>query len=309
MKKKLRNQGLKKWNKVLHIIVADYKKRKEPYKISDLRKQASSVYQDFKETTYAKIRVKDVLKSSEREIEVLANEVPDYWFDNQQNFTYWFQVGEWANRFANAYPNIPVMLITKKTKKTPLVVQGALGDYDGSIFQKWTEDLRETLLEPDKSDAEIDVFFGTPAYKDDKGQIYAVWFENGVKIPKLPPKPQVIEPRKKALIEKAELIEKERREIEKPPKKRGRPKKEEGEKKPLPKIKKLKKPIETTEKPQANRVAEIRKLIGDLEKRENKIIDLVKNKLISKAEFKKQQTQISNDISELTRKLEKGGKV
>ena len=77
----------------------------------------------------------------------------------------------------------------------------------------------------------------------------------------------------------------------------------------MPKIKKLKKPIETTEKPQANRVAEIRKLIGDLEKRENKIIDLVKNKLISKAEFKKQQTQISNDISELTRKLEKGGKV
>ena len=34
---------------------------------------------------------------------------------------------------------------------------------------------------------------------------------------------------------------------------------------------------------------------------------MVKNKLISKSEFKKQQTQISKDISELTRKLEKGG--
>lgn len=288
--------GLKKWNKIVSILVKDYKKSKKPYDIKEVRKLATSIYKDFKDIKPKELRVKDVKSSAEKEILLEAIDVPDYWFDNQQNFTYWFQVGEWANRFANAYPTIPVMLITKNTQKQPLVVQGATGDYDGSIFQKWTEDLRETLEHPDESDTEVGYFFGTPAYKDKTGQIYAVWFEDGVKIPKIPPKPDVIEPRKALLIEEREEIEKKRREIEKPPKKRGRPKKTEEEKKktPLPK-KKEKKPIKKEEKPQANRVTEIRNLIADLRQ------DL-KDGLITKKFYQQQ-------VEKLTNKLEKGGSI
>lgn len=288
--------GLKKWNKIVSILVKDYKKRGESYDIQQVRKLASSVYKDFRQVTPSKLKVSEVKKSAKREVELEAVDVPSYWFDNQQNFTYWFQVGEWANRFANAYPTIPIMLITKSTQKQPLVVQGATGDYDGSIFQKWTEDIRESLENPDESISdEVGYFFGTPAYKDKKGQIYAVWFEDGVKIPKIPPKPQEIEPRKALLIEEREEIEKKRREVEKPKKKRGRPKKTEEEKKKLPLPKKDKKPIKKEEKPQANRVTEIRNLIADLRQ------DL-KDGLITKKFYQEQ-------VALLTSKLEKGGSI
>ena len=293
-KQKKNISGLKKWNKIVSILVKDYKKRGEVYNIQEVRKLASSVYKDFREVTPSKLKVTDVKKSAKKELTLEAVDVPSYWFDNQQNFTYWFQVGEWANRFANAYPTIPVMLITKGTQKQPLVVQGATGDYDGSIFQKWTEDLRETLENPSESaNDEIGYFFGTPAYKDNKGQIYAVWFEDGVKIPKIPPKPEEIEPRKSQLIEEREDIEKKRREVEKPKKKRGRPKKSEEEKKKLPLPKKDKKPIKKEEKPQANRVTEIRNLIADLRQ------DL-KDGLITKKFYQEQ-------VALLTSKLENGG--
>ena len=294
MKKGKKNlSGLKKWNKIVSILVKDYKKRGQSYDIKEVRRLASSVYSDFKEVAPSKLKVTQVKKSAEKEIRLEAVDVPDYWFDNQQNFTYWFQVGEWANRFANAYPTIPIMLITKGTKKQPLVVQGATGDYDGSIFQKWTEDIRDSLENPDESDSEVGYFFGTPAYKDKTGQIYAVWFEDGVKIPKIPPKATKIEPRKALLISEREDIEKKRREIEKPPKKRGRPKKTEEEKKKTPLPKKTKKPIKEKEKPQANRVTEIRNLIADLRQ------DL-KEGLITKKFYQE-------EVRKLTDKLDKGG--
>ena len=293
--KQKRIAPLKKYNKIVSILVKDYKKSNTPYDIKEVRKLASEVYKDFRAIPFSKIRVKDVKKSSEQEVRISAVDVPSYWFDSQSNFTYWFQVGDWANRFANAYPNIPIMLITKETEKNPLVVQGATGNYDGSVFQKWTEDLRDSLENPDASDTEVGMFFGTPAYKNSKGDIYAVWFEDGCKLPKVAPKPTEVEPRKKILIEEAEKEEKKRRDIEKPPKKRGRPKlKEEDKKKPLPKVKKKKEDKKPKES-DANRVTEIRNLIADLRQ------DL-KDGFITKKFYQKQ-------IEILTSKLEQGGVV
>lgn len=305
---KKRTLGLKKYNRLVSLLVKEKKKKKEDYDIKDLRLQASELYKSVREVPFSRVTLSKARKGGkkevlEREEEITAVDVPDYWFDNQADFTYWFQVGEWANRFANAYPNIPVMLITKRTEKNPLVVKGATGDYDGSVFQNWVEDLRDTLENPEKSDAEIGQFIGTRAYKGKKGQIYAVWYETGVKIPKVPPTPTEIEPRKKKLVEEAEEKEKERFEIEKPKKKRGRPKKTEEEKKrPLPKKEKPKKEKPTKpkkeepkEKPTGDRVAEIRGLIADLRQ------DL-KDGLISKKFYQQQ-------VEKLTDRLEKGGKV
>ena len=188
---------LKKYNRIVSLLVKDAKKRKEDYDIKDIRLQASQTYKEVKELPIKKINLKRIKEKpvkevSEKEVEVTAVDVPDYWFNDQINFTYWWQVGEWANRFANAYPNIPIMLITKATESNPLVVKGATGDYDGSVFQMWTEGIRSSLDDPNKSDAEVGQFVGTPAYKTKKGDIYAVWYETGVKIPKVPPKPTEI---------------------------------------------------------------------------------------------------------------------
>ena len=286
---------LKRYNKLLKIIIDDYKKKGIKYDIKDVRTLTSIVYVDFKKEPLSKIPKKKVLETAKKDEKIVlkATDVPNYWFDNQANFTYYWQVGDWANQFSNAYPTIPVMLITKKTEKKPLVVQGAEGDYDGSIFQRWVEDIRDDLPNPEDYD-QIGYFFGTPAYFN--GKLYAVWFEDGVKIPKVAPPINKVEPRKKVLIDEAEEREKKRREIEKPKKKRGRPKKsEEEKKKPLPKKpKKEEKPKKKEkEKPSANRVTEIRNLIADLRQ------DL-KDGLITKKFYQEQ-------VAILTSKLEKGG--
>jgi hypothetical protein len=295
MQRKYNVTPLKRWNKILKIIIDDYKKNNIPYDIKQVRQLASIVYVDYKKIAVSKLPKKKVIQTAKKDsnITLKATDVPNYWFDNQANFTYYFQVGDWANQFSNAYPTIPVMLITKKTEKKPLVVQGAEGDYDGSIFQRWVEDIRDGL--PNAEDyAEIGYFFGTPAYFN--GKLYAVWFEDGVKIPKVAPPINKVEPRKKRLIEDAEEREKKRREIEKPKRKRGRPKKsEEEKKKPLPKKpKKEEKPKKKViEKPTANRVTEIRNLIADFRQ------DL-KDGLITKKFYQEQ-------VAILTSKLEDGG--
>jgi hypothetical protein len=288
---------LKKWNRILKIIIDDYKKNNIPYDIKQARQLASIVYIDYKKTPLSKLPKKKVIDTAKKDsnISLKATDVPNYWFDNQANFTYYWQVGDWANQFSNAYPTIPVMLITKKTEKKPLVVQGAEGDYDGSIFQRWVEDIRDELPNPEDYQ-EIGMFFGTPAYF--KGKLYAVWFEDGVEIPKVAPPINKLEPRKKKLVEDAEEKEKKRREIEKPKRKRGRPKKsEEEKKKPLPKKPKKevkpKKKEKEKEKPTANRVTEIRNLIADLRQ------DL-KDGLITKKFYQDQ-------VAKLTSKLEDGG--
>ena len=305
-KKSRQPSPLKKYNRIVSLLVKDLKKKKEVYDIKEIRLQASLAYKGVKDLPLKKINLKTInlkaTKPKEEEIEITAVDVDPKWFNDQSEFTYFWQVGDWANQFSNAYPNIPIMLITKATEKNPLVVQGATGEYDGSIFQRWVEEIRDSL--PDPNDYKtIAEFVGTPAYKDDKGQIYAVWYETGVAIPKVPPKPKEIEPRKKQLVEEAEEKEKKRYLIEKPKKKRGRPKKsEEEKKKPLPKKtekpkkeKPSKKEKPTTEQDKV-RLAELRNEALKMLKED------FKDGIYTKDEYKEEREKIMN-------KYEKGGKI
>jgi hypothetical protein len=173
------------------------------------------------------------------------------------------------------------------------------------VFQQWVESIRDSLQFPDKSTEEVGEFVGTPAYKDKKGQIYAVWLETGVKIPKVPPKPTEIEPRKKKLIEEAEEKEKERFEVEKPKKKRGRPKKGE-EKTPLPK-KDEKKPTKPT-KPKKEEKKPVEKEKGrptplkDKNRAKELLLEEFKLGLITKKEYRVKVQKIEDMYG-------KGGKI
>ncbi len=304
--KKLQKQvlGLKKYNKIVSILVKDAKKKKEEYDIKDIRQRAKLAYQGVKELSYKQINLKRLkLKENEpkeAQIDITAVDVDPKWFNDQENFTYFWQVGDWANRFSNAYPTIPIMLITKATERNPLVVKGATGDYDGSIFQRWVEDIRDSL--PDPTDyVSIGAFVGTPAYEDKKGGIYAVWYETGVAIPKVPPRPKEVDERKKKLVQEAEEKENLRYLIEKPKKKRGRPKKEKTE--PLPKIEKLKptKPPKKEKKPIEKPKGEPTPL-KDRNRAKELLLEEFKLGLINKKEYR-QKVQKIEDM------YETGGKI
>ena len=288
-----------RYNKIVSIIIKKYKKSNQKYDISEVRKLASLVYVDFRKEAISKIPIKKVEQSAltNSKIEIKVTDVPNSWFDDQDEFMYWYLLGDYVNGFANAYPTIPIMLITKKNEKNPLVVKGATGIYDGSIFQRFVEDIRDSLTDPTDSPKwveEIGIFFGTRAYF--KGKLFAVWFEEGIEIEKIAMPTKIISPKKRVLIDEAEEKEKKRRKEEKPTK-RGRPKKIIGIE-PLPKVidKKPKvKPIKPIEKPTANRVTEIRKLIAEFRQ------DL-KDGLISKETY-------ADLVKNLTSKLEQGGQI
>lgn len=304
--KKLKKQvlGLKKYNKIVSILVKEAKKKKEEYDIKDIRQRAKLAYQGVKDLSFKQINLKRLkLKENEpkqAEVEITAVDVDPKWFNDQENFTYFWQVGDWANRFSNAYPTIPIMLITKATERNPLVVQGATGDYDGSIFQRWVEEIRDSL--PDPNDYKtIGAFVGTPAYEDDKGGIFAVWYETGVAIPKVPPRPKEVDERKKKIVDEAEEKEAKRYLIEKPKKKRGRPKKEKTE--PLPKVEKKKptKPTKKEEKPVEKPKGKPTPL-KDRNRAKELLLEEFKLGLINKKEYRQKVQKIDDMYA-------KGGKI
>ena len=236
MKKRYKKQvlGLRKWNKIVSFWVKDLKKKKKDYDIREIRKKASVIYTSFKEIPLSKITKRKVVSKKVKKkdtITIGANEVPDYWFNDTNQFGNWYQIGEWVVKFANAYPDIPVLV---KTKKNELTTKGEIGTYQGSVWQKFTEDLREEFGELESS--EFPVFVGTPAYKKNKQYTFAFWGEMGVKLPKIAPKPAKLEPVKKKKIEEIEekLIDE------------GRKKRKPKEKVPLKKKVKKKVKIEHT---------------------------------------------------------------
>ena len=149
-----------RYNKIVSIIIKKYKKSNQKYDISEVRKLASLVYVDFRKEAISKIPIKKVEQSAltNSKIEIKVTDVPNSWFDDQDEFMYWYLLGDYVNGFANAYPTIPIMLITKKNEKNPLVVKGATGIYDGSIFQRFVEDIRDSLI--------ISIIPGGIIYKD-----------------------------------------------------------------------------------------------------------------------------------------------
>jgi hypothetical protein len=297
-------KGLKKWNKIVSVLVKDYKKQGIKYDLKDVRKLASNIYSsNFKEVTPSKLRVKDIIEANEKVI-ITALDIDQRWFNEQDKFARFWQVGQWASNFSNTFPMIPVMLITKQTQDNPLVVVGATGTYQGSVFQEWVEQVREELENRDEDYSDMNIFIGTPAYANSKDKtIYAVWYENGSKIPKVPPKPTQIEPRKKIIVQDLEERRQEQEEKE-PRKKRGRPKKDKTEpKKPLPKQEK--KPLSQDDKRlKGNREKEIQERNIELAKLRQKELEMARKDYDDGIYNKKEYKAI---VKEIMSKYSQGG--
>jgi hypothetical protein len=69
--------GIRKYNKIIRIIVKDKKKRGEKYVFRDVQKYASSIYPNFRETPYKSLKIRDVLFAKPPEI-LYQEETPPY---------------------------------------------------------------------------------------------------------------------------------------------------------------------------------------------------------------------------------------
>ena len=309
-KVKKNHTGVQKYNRILQVLIQNARKNDFKYVLKELQQKASSLYGGFRDKSIKTITAESVaeakpvlLKPTQRKYKesvtkIKAIDVPNYWFDDE--FA-WYEIGEWVIEFSQTYPTIPIVI---KSAKNRLSFVGTIKEYGSSIMQEFTEKLR-IEFENDSGAT----FVGTKGQKGKGKRQFAFWGLSSREddFPNVIEQRQISAEMQKIVDEREEFIDTKRK-LKKLAKKESK----KAEKKLLPKIDSVKPTLKKitkkeVKKPTENNVAEIRKLIDDLQKREDKLIDMVKNKLISKSEFKKQQTQISKDISELTRKLEKGG--
>lgn len=240
--------GLKKWNKIVSVLVKNYKKSGEKYDIKEVRKEASRIYKDgeFKNVAPSKIRVRDILgvkfgeqitKKTQKKDVITANQI-DYnrWFldlneGGQTEFGSFWQLGEHLSDLTQEYPEIPIVVVSKTLgEQKAIVYDGGSTSYGGSPFQQFTEDYRDELEE---GDIYGERFFGTPI--EINGQWYALFFEgnfddydfNNINIePPTPPEEiieEVKERDKKTKAKKPKVVKPKVK--KKAPKKPAKPKK------------------------------------------------------------------------------------
>jgi hypothetical protein len=357
IKKRKKNvSGLKKWNKIVSIIVKDYKKNDQEYDLSEVRKLASQVYaKDFKDVAPSRMRVGKVKKTTKEVLskdsvaEITAKQLRDnpltsYYFLDETRFNPWFKLGEWVQDFVNTYPNVPTMIVTKANYKTPLIIQGAVGTYSGGIFQNFIEEMRNKMVNYEKSDEwiwerdeiddeigeefgyEIDTFMADAIFIN--GQWYAVWFEASLLdiikelLEQIPPKdlePQDIDERTQIIVDikeediadtrKKRKLEKKKRTQKIKPKKPSKPKKKPTtDKKEKPKVDKRSKDYRDS-KNKSLEIEAINKRLDGLRKDIETLKEEVKDGFLTKAQAKKEIAEIRKDMGVLRKKLEKGGRI
>jgi len=297
--KKKGRKTVRKYQRIVSIIIANNKKKKIPYNISDVRKIVSEIYPNLKELPVSKLGIRRI----ELEIENLRNQIvdidpdivnigtdniPSHWFDDVFNF---WDIGEHVVNFSNAYPEIPIVL---KSQSNTLSVVGAMGTYDGSEAQSFVEVLREEMAKDNEGSSDFQLFYGTPTSK------YAFWGSEGVEFPETIDFIQATG----TTVEEIEIreSESEQREVEEKKLKKERKKKETT---PLPKQPKSK---PTLKKPTPKKKAPINKLEPTKDVRvkttlgeKNRAIELLIKQfeldLIDKSEFKAEKKLIMDMYS------------
>lgn len=200
---------LKRYNKVVSLLVKDLKKQGVEYDIKTVRKQASSIYPHFKDVAPSKITKKQVVRTVEgfspiqigepkpNEFKINAMNVDQGWVDVAKA---WWEICQYVARFMNTYPEVPIVI---KSPKNQISLVGYVGEYSGSQLAQFTELLREEF--ENESGA---VFYGTPT-KD-----YVFFGTEGVPFPKRPVFEKVKE-RTILEVKKREAEYKEKRKKEK----------------------------------------------------------------------------------------------
>tara|TARA_R110002072_G_C7951721_1_gene533238 strand:- start:2266 stop:3186 length:921 start_codon:yes stop_codon:yes gene_type:complete len=285
---------LKRYNKIVSLIVKDNKRKKIDYNISDVRKTVSeSIYPNLKNVAPSKIRLKQIksLIVAEKEekiktVKIKAENVPREYFDVTLE---WYELGEETRRngemnpileMNERYPDIPIVI--KTGDETLVLDEGLIGDYTNSKLQAFVERLRNKF--ENKSGF---VFSGVPTWLDRKNKQYALWGTDDV-AEDLPPE---------NILDFEDVGEE-------PPIKKPKTKTEKDKPKDKPKPPKKEEPITTKDK--GDNVA---KISADFREREKELLELFKEGVYTKEEFKSERKDLKNQLNLALSKFLKGGKI
>lgn len=345
MAKRIRKQilGLAKYNKILKLLRG--KGKVDLKKFRELQKKASSLYPSFSgvpisKITKAKVKKAKVVSKTTKDVSKKTKEtlptISDIYKLSQTDkkleplfepCMFW-EVGDYRLQpFGELFPYIPMRVVwgDKNDPKTNINGQdfkGSSATYQGSDFAMLVEDMRIYYeIDLGLSSSEFPEFYIKPAtYKgtDKDGKKYGLLFiiavgEFGViqnakdwkKFVKTATIPSIVPKKIKTTIKK------DIKDIDKDIFKKGttRTKVEikADKTKKLPKIdteKEVKKPKRTE-----GELAQIRGIIKDLENRQDKFRQDVKDGLMTKKQYLKRIEKIEEQIDNITKKLNKGGKI
>ena len=284
---------LKRYNKIVSLIVKDNKRKKIEYNISDVRKTVSeSIYPNLKNLAPSKIRLKQIKSFVEEKedkvdtVKIKAQNVPREYFDITLE---WYELGEDSRRNGSInpilemnkrYPDIPIVI--KTGDETLILDEGLIGDYTNSKLQAFVERLRNKF--DNKSGF---VFSGVPTWLDRKNKQYALWGTDDV-AEDLPPE---------NILDFEDVGEE-------PPIKKPKTKTEKPKPKDKPKPPKKEEPITTKDK--GDNVA---KISADFREREKELLELFKEGVYTKEEFKSERKDLKNQLNLALSKFLKGGKI
>jgi|SaaInlV_125m_DNA_1040241.scaffolds.fasta_scaffold39119_2 hypothetical protein len=285
---------LKRYNKIVSLIVKENKRKKIDYNISDVRKTVSeSIYPNLKNVAPSKIRLKQIksLIVVEKEekvktVKIKAENVPREYFDVTLE---WYELGEETRRngemnpileMNERYPDIPIVI--KTGDETLVLDEGLIGDYTNSKLQAFVERLRNKF--DNKSGF---VFSGVPTWFGRKNKQYALWGTDDV-AEDLPPED---------ILDFEDVGEE-------PPIKKPKTKTEKDKPKDKPKPPKKEEPITTKDK--GDNVA---KISADFREREKELLELFKEGVYTKEEFKSERKDLKNQLNLALSKFLKGGKI
>lgn len=179
-----KNYALKRYNKIVSLIVKDNKKKGIQYNIADVRKQVSeNVYPSFKNVPPSQIRLKQIktkivesdeqIEEQEDTVKIKAQNIPREYFDVSLE---WYELGEENRRNGEInpilelnrnYPDIPIVIQTGDLR---LAIKGEIGEYQGGLIQEFVEKIR--LFVENKSGF---LFSGVPTWFEKKNKQYALW--------------------------------------------------------------------------------------------------------------------------------------
>jgi len=132
-KQQKRVSGLKKYNRIVSTLVKDHKKKGETYDLREVRKIASSLYPNFKETPLKGIRKRDILSatpksllSSQRGFQKPSKEEPSYTLPPEftdPNERYYYDLADLLGLIETEIPN-DVFFISELAGSEGLIIRG-----------------------------------------------------------------------------------------------------------------------------------------------------------------------------------------
>ena len=182
---------LKRYNRIVSLIVKDNKKRGITYDISEVRKSVSeSIYPNLKGFSPSKINLKkikgftvskDIKEAKEPTFKIKAENIPRKYFDTSIE---WYDLGN-ENRYNGQpnpilevnrlFPDIPIVL---KSGEHEIAIKGDISNYDNSPLQDFVEKLRNEF--GNKSGNPLG---GVPIWIDSKDKQFAFWGTEEADVP------------------------------------------------------------------------------------------------------------------------------